>query len=323
MSEQIFSASRPLQAPSQQQAQQLSIAGKGLVHSLGDYNALCRAYDNGDTCPAQSDLPKVDTAALADFLPKNVLRRIPRYARMGLLAAQRALDDSGLELKRENIGLVIGTAHAGVQMSMDFMDSILDGTPRLSSPTSFSHAVNNMGAGLLSLYLGLRAPCHTVTQFTLSFAGALQTASTILHAGRAEYVLVGAIDEQDPRFVRTCPQDLLPPQNSPYAHLPLTEGAVFFLVGKANAKEAESTNAGENAPVQISQVWQNKNSSPYAQNVLQHPFGMHASLYGITPMAQALDVLIALHNMKNTQTTHVISCADAHYASLSCIQLGI
>ncbi len=218
----------------------LSVLGAGAIHNINDiYN-----IQN----PPPSVLGTEENAKLSQLFPRAPLRRIPRYARMGLLACAAALQGKE-DLPHESMGLVVGTAYAGIKMSMDFMDSILDAEPRLSSPTAFSHAVNNMGAGLLSLYLGLQGPCHTVTQFSLSFAGAIQAASNIIYSKRAAYVLVGCMDESDERFSKICPDK------------GLFEGAVFFLVGKAETslpKIAVSFND------QISQEVNYKSSLHYA-----------------------------------------------------------
>ncbi len=192
----------------------LSVLGAGAIHNISDdYNK-----DN----PPPPVLNTEENTKLSTLFPKAPLRRIPPYARMGLLACAKALEGYD-NLPIQSMGLVVGTAYAGIKMSMDFMDSILDAEPRLSSPTAFSHAVNNMGAGLLSLYLGLQGPCHTVTQFELSFAGAIQAANSLIYSGRAPYVLVGCMDESDPRFSKVCPEK------------GIFEGAAFLLVTKEQA----------------------------------------------------------------------------------------
>lgn len=203
----------------------LSVAGTGLVHSIGGKEALA-AIQQGQA-PAIS---APDISSLAALLPGVSLRRIPRYARMALLACVQALDAAGWRQKEvlHRTALVFGTAYSSSQMSMDFMDSILDNGPHLSSPTAFSHAVNNMGAGLLSLLLGIEGPCFTISQFELSFAGAVSTAAALLGAGRAERVLLCAVDETDSRFSRCCPEYLS-------SEHPQTEGAVALCLGREAA----------------------------------------------------------------------------------------
>ncbi len=202
----------------------LSILSTGAIHNIpANYDP-----SNHTLIEPSPALSQDHNTKLSALFPKAPMRRIPLYARMGLLACADALEnhdklDTFGKLSHESIGLVVGTAYAGIKMSMDFMDSILDAEPRLSSPTAFSHAVNNMGAGLLSLYLGLQGPCHTVTQFSLSFAGALQAAHTLIYSERASHVLVGCMDESDKRFSQICPNK------------GQFEGAVFLLVCKETA----------------------------------------------------------------------------------------
>jgi hypothetical protein len=266
-----------------------AIAGAGLAHSLGGLAQLT----DGRRIAANPAPP--DTSELAAALPDVPLRRIPRYARMALLAAIRALDDAGWrqEPKMRDIALVIGTAYSGAQMSIDFMDSVIDGGPRLSSPTAFSHSVNNMGTGLLSLLLGVQGTCLTVSQFELSFAGAVSAATTLLHAQRAERVLVGAVDETDERFTRCCPQIQA-------TGIPLTEGAVFLCLEAPNPalptlRACWERDANAVRPAFVSGSAQNGGEKSCR----------HEHLYGHSPLAHALDTLLALHAVQHGTATHI------------------
>lgn len=275
----------------------LSVAGTGLVHSIGGKNALA-AIQQGQA-PAIS---APDISPLAALLPGVSLRRIPRYARMALLACVQALDAAGWRQKEvlHRTALVFGTAYSSSQMSMDFMDSILDNGPHLSSPTAFSHAVNNMGAGLLSLLLGIEGPCFTISQFELSFAGAVSTAAALLGAGRAERVLLCAVDETDSRFSHCCPEYL----SSKY---PQTEGAVALCLVR-QAAGAPSL-----------RVWwgqQPEADGPvFASGAASGPgWANYEHLYGHGPLAHALDVLLAL-NMPQTAGAEAVNCVCAAAAS--------
>ena len=275
----------------------LSVAGTGLVHSIGGKEAL-EAIQHGQA-PAIS---APDISPLAALLPGVSLRRIPRYARMALLAAVQALDAAGWRQKEvlHRTALVFGTAYSSSQMSMDFMDSILDNGPHLSSPTAFSHAVNNMGAGLLSLLLGIEGACFTISQFELSFAGAMSTAAALLGAGRAERVLLCAVDETDSRFSRCCPEYLS-------SKHPQTEGAVALCLVRQAA----------GAPsLQVRWGQQPEADGPvFASGAASGPgWVTHEHLYGHGPLAQALDVMLAL-NMPQTARAEAVNCVCAAAAS--------
>ena len=64
------------------------IAGYGLVHPAGDTKVLNSPpflHDFGE------DEYRMAIAALADHFPRQALRRLPLYVRVGLLAAVKAL----------------------------------------------------------------------------------------------------------------------------------------------------------------------------------------------------------------------------------------
>ncbi len=260
-----------------------SILGQGLIHSLGSSEIFFSLYKDRIKENTFVSQTSVDVSGLSNMLPGVSLRRVPKYARMGLMAALEALNNANLPIPDVNrLGLVVGTAFSGAQMNIDFMDSILEASPQLSSPTAFSHAVNNMGAGLLSLFLNIRGGCQTITQFDLSFAGALQVALLLLASNKNDYVLLGALDENDARFIETCPQEL---QRTPYPH---SEGAVFFLLGKSIPNTA-----------QISLSWHD--TIPTANNIVcsgdlnKNNHINNASFYGTSPIAQALDTALAVY----------------------------
>lgn len=254
----------------------MSVSGIGLVHSCGGLKDLI-AHDD-----APKEFTSPDTARLSELMPGVSLRRVPHYARMALLAALEALNAAGWRQPEplQRTALVIGTAHSGIQMSMDFMDSILDNGPHLSSPTAFSHAVNNMGAGLLSLLLGIEGPCFTVSEFELSFAGAVTTAATLLAADRVERVLVGAVDEVDHRFAHCCPQLLHP-------SLPQTEGAAFLCLTRPVPGAPRLRALWECHATDASRIF-------ISGDAMREQGVANEARYGHGPLAQALDSLLAL-----------------------------
>ncbi len=285
----------------------LNICGAGLVYSLPHVAehtvpSLPRVPVEGFAKPSLDVLPELLSAWRQKPCPP--LRRIPLYARMGLLAALQALQQSswqgGGEQGCEDMALVIGTAHSGIVMSMDFMDSILDAEPRLSSPTAFSHAVNNMGAGLLSLLLDIRGPSETLSQFELSFAGAVHTAYLLLHSGRVSRVLVGAMDEVDARFTQCCP-----------SMTDTAQGAAFFCLEKADESTEKGrmcVSFGETTSIDIQQ-----NASVLLSGVAKHDGGENLSpYYGQSMWTQALDVYLAvqsagMYHCLCTDTQHGLS----------------
>ncbi len=328
-----------------------TVAGAGLVHpaarTLFDHMGVTGKKDTAAPRRPRSAAPAAltdtppppDTTELSALLPGISLRRVPSYARMALLAALRAMEDAGWRAAptpRRPMALVLGTAYSGISMNMDFMDSLLDNGPRLASPTAFSHAVNNMGAGLLSLLLHIQGPCFTLSQFELSFAAALTTAVTLLHTHRADRVLVGAVDEADPRFTHCCPQVTHP-------NLPPAVGAVFLCLTREAAPgtsvQVRWGNTVSHAPtaplpqsVATHSEQQSYAASPDATDARHFVSGAapplpgeenNAALYGYGPLAQALDTALALRLLRMGTCARVFCrCAALSHRPYNPIQLA-
>lgn len=174
----------------------LFIQGVGLSRDGDDFPAFIRRH-----------LPEEDLAAslasapdIKSLLPGVNLRRVSPVGRLALAAAGQALNAGGLALPLDgktspSTGLFIGSGLGAVQSILAFMDSVLDDGPGLASPTHFSHSINNVFCGLLSLNLNIQGPSCTVSQFGLSFAGAWQAALSSLAAGEISWALVGAVEE--------------------------------------------------------------------------------------------------------------------------------
>lgn len=143
-----------------------------------------------------------------DF-PVKLIRRMPFYARIGLLAATKALKNANLFPAPPDMGLVVGTRYGCQEASLDFMDSIIEHGPELALPMAFANSVNNMAAGLIASVLGVQGPSFTVNTEGQSFIGALQTSFVLLN-GRVRYCLTGHIEEADPRLAALVNIDVTP-----------------------------------------------------------------------------------------------------------------
>lgn len=223
---------------------------------------------------------------LAEILPGVNLRRVSAVGRLALGSAARALGGSGLavpldENKAPKVGLYIGSSLGAAGSSFAFMDSILDGGAQLASPTHFSHSVNNVFCGFLSLHLNIQGPSCTVCQFGLSFAGAVQGALDALAAGAVDLALVGAVEECCPpmALARQRVQAAAPP--------PELDCAAFFLLSR------ESADAwAQIAPPEWECGPRPGDASPYRA----HPAG------------QALDLAAALLSIKAGEIKSAAEC---------------
>lgn len=193
-----------------------------------------------DSAPRKDGLVEVlraGTLGLDHFVPKRKLRRVDHYSRMALLAAGRALD--GIDpsmMSKGKTGLIVATGYGALNSTFSFLDSYIEKGDKLSVPTHFSSSVHNSAAAHISICYGITGPCLTVSQFDLSFASALITAGTWLETGKADTVLVGAVDEWC-EVAGYCMDKMA--ESSDTFLCSFGEGATFFLVTLQTEKSPE------------------------------------------------------------------------------------
>src|SRR5437879_13778272 len=91
--------------------------------------------------------------------PKE-LRRMDRYAQLGLIAAQEAFADAGLERNglRDEIGVVFGSAAGGLGTLLEQQRILLERGVRRVSPTFLPNMLTDTASGHIAIALGLRGP---------------------------------------------------------------------------------------------------------------------------------------------------------------------
>lgn len=98
---------------------------------------------------------------LPAFPNSKEIRRTDRYAQFGVYAGHKALQDSGLDLEKENldeIGVFIGSGIGGLYTTEVQHKVLLDRGPDRISPFMIPALILNMASGLFSMYNNLRGP---------------------------------------------------------------------------------------------------------------------------------------------------------------------
>ncbi len=124
-----------------------------------------------------------------DLIPGGILRRMSKIIRMGVGTGMPLLE------KHKNIeGIIIGTAHGGVDDSMKFLDQIERFDEGTLTPTNFVQSTPNALSGVLSVMSGCDGYNNTHVHEGLAFENALIDASMFL-TENPKTLLVGAADE--------------------------------------------------------------------------------------------------------------------------------
>jgi 3-oxoacyl-[acyl-carrier-protein] synthase II len=131
-----------------------------------------------------------------DHMDRKSSRRMDRYAQLAVAAARLAVDDAGLIIDADGagIGAVIGNGGSGT-ISREEQHRIMveRGVDRIS-PFSIPLSVANMGAGQVSIELGLRGPVMAVCTACASGTDSIGQAVDTIRRGDARAMLAGGAD---------------------------------------------------------------------------------------------------------------------------------
>ncbi|MDD6328120.1 MAG: beta-ketoacyl synthase N-terminal-like domain-containing protein, partial [Lachnospiraceae bacterium] len=153
-----------------------------------------------------SKLPVQFAACVKDFepeqyMPKKLTREMDLFMQYGYAAAEEALTDAGLnpenteerKVPAERIGIVVGTAYAGLATIAKTQEELSTGAHSKVSPRFVPKIIGNIAAAQIAIAKGFRGPSLTVTTACSSGADAISTGIMLIKSGEADVVLcVGA-----------------------------------------------------------------------------------------------------------------------------------
>ncbi len=130
-----------------------------------------------------------------DWMDRKLVGRTARFTQIAVAAAQQALDDSGLDLEKEDsfrCGVEIGTGIGGFPEITDGAHAFYSGG-RIS-PFFAPMVIPNMPAGQIAMSFGLRGPNSTITTACAASTHTIGSASRIIERGDADLMLAGGTE---------------------------------------------------------------------------------------------------------------------------------
>jgi 3-oxoacyl-[acyl-carrier-protein] synthase II len=155
-----------------------------------------------------------------EYIKPANLRRMDRIGKMVVSAVRMALDDSGLDLEKEDpdrVGIMIGTG-LGSSKSVDlYYRGLIEEGPTGATPLLFQTAVPNSICSHSSLEFGIRGVNTTFSHKEASVESAIIFAFHLLKKGDAQVIFVGGGDEiSEPLYHVYSTLGSLSPQRSPF-----------------------------------------------------------------------------------------------------------
>lgn len=126
------------------------------------------------------------------FIPAIALRRMAKFMRMGLVSAQKAIQDSKID---KIDAIIVGSGHGNVGDTQKFLTAILDNKETMLVPTSFVQSTHNIVAGSIALANETKSYNMTYTNHSSAFEMSLLDAIMLFEEEEISSALVGGIDE--------------------------------------------------------------------------------------------------------------------------------
>ncbi|MCA6069952.1 MAG: beta-ketoacyl-ACP synthase II [Endomicrobium sp.] len=182
------------------------ITGIGVVTPIGIGSAeFTQALRDGKS--GVSVIESFDTSAYAtkfaatvknfepeQFIEKKKVKKMARFTQLGFAAAKMAVEDSGLDITKEDlsrIGVITGTGIGGLDIIEDEERTLLDKGPRRVSPFLIPMIITNMLPGEIAIKYGFTGPNYAVTSACASSNHAMGDALGLLRSGDVDVIISG------------------------------------------------------------------------------------------------------------------------------------
>ena len=128
------------------------------------------------------------------YIDKKAARRMDLFTQFALATAVMAVEDSELNLEkedRERIGVVFGSGIGGMDTFEKQTKAFFDGGPRKISPFFVPMMISDIAAGQISIRYGLKGPNYATTSACATSSHAIADAFFLVQRGSADLMVTG------------------------------------------------------------------------------------------------------------------------------------
>jgi len=125
------------------------------------------------------------------------LRRMERFVQFGVTAAKNAMEDSGVDMSREDpyrIGVLVGSGIGSLRIIEEEHKVILEKGPSRVTPFLIPMLIVNMASGHISIMTGVKGPNLCTTTACASGSHAMGEAMRIIQYGDADIMIAGGTE---------------------------------------------------------------------------------------------------------------------------------
>ncbi len=182
------------------------ITGLGCITSLSEsadglFSALCEGKSGVTTIESfDASLFAVHFGGeikhfdVTQYIDRREAKRMDRFSEFAVAAAIQAVQDSGLDLAKEDpyrIGAIVGTGIGGIKEIEEQHIRLLEKGPGKVSPFCVPRLMSNAGSGNIAIQFGLRGPSFSVSSACASGNHTIGEAFWNVASGRSDVIVTG------------------------------------------------------------------------------------------------------------------------------------
>ncbi len=182
------------------------ITGLGCITSLSEsadglFTALCEGK-SGVTTIESFDASaftvhfggEIKHFDVTKYIDRREAKRMDRFSEFAVAAAIQAVQDSGLDLAKEDpyrIGAIVGTGIGGIKEIEEQHVRLLEKGPSKVSPFCVPRLMSNAASGNIAIQFGLRGPSFSVSSACASGNHTMGEAFWNVASGRSDVIVTG------------------------------------------------------------------------------------------------------------------------------------
>lgn len=131
------------------------------------------------------------------YMDKKEARRLDPFCQYAIAAAKEAIDDSGLDLSKENLdrfGCIVGSGIGGLGTIEQEQTKLLEKGPHRVSPLMIPMVIGNMAAGNVAMNFGLKGKCMSIVTACTTANNSIGEAFRSIKYGESDLMLSGGCE---------------------------------------------------------------------------------------------------------------------------------
>ena len=136
---------------------------------------------------------------VGDWIDRKEARKMDRYTQLALVSAAQAVEDSGMDLEKEDknrIGVIFGVGIGGIKTFEDEVSYYAlnkENGPKFN-PFFIPKMISDIAAGQISMQYGFHGPNYATTSACASSTNALADAFNLIRLGKANIIVSGGAE---------------------------------------------------------------------------------------------------------------------------------